>query len=86
MMSDEEKFRTMDWVIGTATTVALMVSSWAIVGLINVQTDVAVINSTRFTPDDADRQVKPQLDLIILLVEGLKEDINKIETKLEHKP
>ena len=78
-MSDAQKFRTMDWLVGVATTVALAISGTALMSLVNISERVAVIESTRFTPEDADKQIQPQLELIVQKLEVLQRDINRIE-------
>ena len=52
-MSDDTKFRAMDWLIGVATTVALGVGSWSLVATMDHSKRIAVIEDTRFTREDA---------------------------------
>ena len=80
-MSDAQKFRTMDWLVGVATTIALATSGWSMVRLINISERVAVIESTRFTDEDAREIITPQLELIVKELEHIKQDLDKLADK-----
>lgn len=80
-MSDAQKFRTMDWLVGVATTIALAISGWSMVRLINISERVAVIESTRFTDEDAREIITPQLNLIVKELEHIKQDLDRIADK-----
>lgn len=77
-MSDSQKFRTMDWLIGVATTIALAIGGWSMVRLISISERVAVIESTRFTDEDAREIITPQLELIVKELEHIKQDLDRI--------
>jgi|13_taG_2_1085334.scaffolds.fasta_scaffold58941_2 hypothetical protein len=79
IMSDKQKFRTMDCIVGIALTALLAVSSWALISIVTLNERVAVIESTRFTDDDARELIQPKLDLMLLHLENLAEDIDKLE-------
>ena len=80
-MSDAQKFRTMDWLVGVATTIALAISGWSMVRLINISERVAVIESTRFTDEDAREIITPQLNLIVQELEHIKQELDRIADK-----
>ena len=80
-MSDAQKFRTMDWLVGVATTIALAISGWSMVRLINISERVAVIESTRFTDEDAREIITPQLNLIVQELEHIQQDLDRIADK-----
>lgn len=52
-MSDATKFRTMDWTVGLATTIALALSAWSLTKTVNHGERIAVIEDSRYTPEDA---------------------------------
>lgn len=52
-MSDAKKFRTMDWIVGLATTVALAVGAWSLKTTTDHSQRIAVIEDSRFTREDA---------------------------------
>lgn len=81
-MSDAQKFRAMDWVLGLALTALIGVCGWSLVRLVNISERVAVIESTRFTPEDADKLIQPKLDMIIFKLETLSRDVKEVEEKL----
>ena len=78
-MSDAQKFRTMDCIVGIALTALLGVCSWALVSIVTLNERVAVIESTRFTDEDARELLQPKLDLMLLHLENMAEDIEKLE-------
>jgi hypothetical protein len=69
----------MDCIVGIALTALLAVSSWALISIVTLNERVAVIESTRFTDDDARELIQPKLDLMLLHLENLAEDIDKLE-------
>lgn len=71
----------MDWLVGVATTIALAISGWSMVRLINISERVAVIESTRFTDEDAREIITPQLNLIVQELEHIKQDLDRIADK-----
>ena len=71
----------MDWLVGVATTIALAISGWSMVRLINISERVAVIESTRFTDEDAREIITPQLNLIVQELEHIQQDLDRIADK-----
>ena len=80
-MSDAQKFRTMDWLVGVATTIALAMGGWTMVRLMSISERVAIIESTRFTDEDARQIITPQLNLIVQELDHIKKDLDRIADK-----
>jgi len=69
----------MDCIVGIALTALLAVSSWALISIVTLNERVAVIESTRFTDEDAKELIQPKLDLMLLHLENMADDIDKLE-------
>lgn len=84
-MSDAQKFRTMDWIIGVSTATALSIASWSLVRIVNISERVAVIESTRFTAEDAEKLLEPKLELLIYNINVIKEDVKELKRDINQR-
>lgn len=96
-MSDETKFRAMDWLIGLATTVALLVSAWSLKSTIDHESRIGKIEDTRFTRENAavlkgelikemntpPRWVVDRLDAILKKQEENNNRLRELERKID---
>ena len=86
-MSDAQKFRTMDWIIGVSTAIALSIASWSLVRIVDISERVAVIESTRFTDEDAEKLIAPKLELLISNINVIKDDVKELKRDInQHQP
>ena len=82
-MSDAQKFRTMDWIVGVATLFAVGLTTWNFVTTSSNDTRITVIEQTRFTAEDAETLIQPKLDLIIQKMEHIGRDLQRLEDKID---
>jgi len=77
-MSDEQKFRAMDWLVGVATLVALGIGGWSMYTTAELQTRVAVIEDGRYTASDAAKDRAEQLRIINQNYHSIRQSLSEI--------
>ncbi|MFI4861820.1 MAG: hypothetical protein ACIAXF_14200 [Phycisphaerales bacterium JB063] len=76
-MSDEQKFRTMDWIIGLGITVSLSLAGWSMTQVVDHGNRIAVIEDSRFTDADA-RMLKDEIVQSVQTPRWIEERFNLI--------
>lgn len=78
-MSDKNKFRTMDWLVGVATTVALAMGGWSFA---TTQDNAQRIVKLESEQRDPPRWVDDKFNALTESVAEIKGDIKEIKREL----
>ena len=79
MMSDKQKFRAMDWVVGLATTVTLGIVTWLLITTHNHEGRLDVIESSRYSDSDAAHDKAEIVKLIQDEFKAIGHDLGQIK-------